>query len=157
MRKLIYLFVLAVLVSGCAALLPNQLNSLKLGMSKEEVIKTLGPPESISASEGIEYLNYSALVVGGMGATTPHYVCIQGGKVVSFGKHGDFGTTEQPAQVIKLIGDVKTSETVNVQTNNVELEEKLRTLNRLLKGNLISKNEFEEQKKKLLDIYTGKE
>lgn len=60
-------------------------------------------------------------------------------------KTGEFGTIQQFTQGIKTEGD-----------DNYALEAKLKTLNKLLSDSLITKNEFDEQKKKLLNDYTNK-
>ena len=144
---------------GCAT--AGRINSISIGMSKGEVIKRMGRPVSTSAIEGKEYLNYQLAETSDnafYGVTTPYSVCLKDGKVVSYGRHGDFGTTEQPAQVIKIMGDIKSDEKINVKTeSNGELEKKLNTLNKLLLDGLITKSEFDEQKKKLLDDYTSKQ
>lgn len=143
---------------GCAT--AGAINSISVGMSKEDVIKKMGQPVSTSAKEGREYLNYQLSETSTQayyGWTTPYAVVLQDGKVVSYGRHGDFGTTEQPAQVIRVIGDMKSDEKVNIKTeNSEELATKIKALNKLLTDGLITKNEFEEQKKKLLDTYTSK-
>ena len=137
---------------GCAT--AGRINRVSLGMSKEEVIKVMGRPVSTSAEKGTEYLNYKLAETStddAYGISTPYAVCLRGGKVVSYGRHGDFGTTEQPAQVIKVIGDLKSDEKINVQTeNNGELEKKLKTLNKLLTDGFITKNEFDSRRKNFL-------
>lgn len=130
-------------------------------MSKDEVIRVMGKPSSTSATEGTEYLNYKLAETstdGWYGVSTPYYVCIRGGKVISYGRTGDFDNTKDSTQVIKILGDVKTDEKINVKTEgNGELEQKLKTLNKLLADGLITKSEFDEQKKKLLNDYTSKQ
>jgi len=60
-------------------------------------------------------------------------------------KKGEFVTLQQLAQGIKTEGD-----------DNYALGAKLKTLNKLLSDGLITKSEFDEQKKKLLNDYTNK-
>jgi hypothetical protein len=57
MKKLLAVLLCLGLV-GCATMATN-INSVQLGMSKDEVIKTMGQPVSTSAIKGTEYLNYS--------------------------------------------------------------------------------------------------
>jgi outer membrane protein assembly factor BamE (lipoprotein component of BamABCDE complex) len=154
MKKNIFLF-LIVIAYGCAT--TSKMNSISLGMSKAEVIEIMGKPVSTSAVEGTQYLNYTL--------TDPvyytpdfYYVCIREGKVFSYGRMGDFDSTKDPTQVIKVIGDVKSDETVNIKTESSgELENKLKMLNKLLADELITKSDFDEQKKKLLNDYTNKQ
>ncbi len=54
----IFLLAFSLLIlCGCATT-PN-LNSISLGMTKDEVIKTLGNPSSVSAKDNVEYLRYT--------------------------------------------------------------------------------------------------
>jgi hypothetical protein len=156
MKKLITLL-LCLGLYGCAT--ASQLNQISIGMSKEEVIKKMGKPDSTAAIGDKEYLNYR-LVPSAEPAQwanyEPYFVCIQEGKVAAFGAKGDFDSTKDPTQVIKVIGDVKSDQKIDVQTNNNELETKIKTLNKLLSDRLITKGEFDEQKKKLLNDYTSK-
>lgn len=157
--KSIFVLLLCLGLSGCAT--AYKMNLVSLGMSKEDVIKAMGKPASTSAIEGTEYLNYKLSETSTedfYGISTPYYVCIRDGKVISYGRTGDFNTTKDPTQVIKVIGDLKSDEKIKVQTeNNGELEKKLKTLNKLLSDGLITKSEFDEQKKKLLNDYTSKQ
>ena len=75
------------------------MNSINLGMTKQEVVKTLGRPVSTSAQNGIEYLNYRFSETSDddfYGNYTPYYVRIIDGKVESYGKLGDFDSTKVP-------------------------------------------------------------
>ena len=157
MKKILILLVCLGL-SGCAFIgSATKTNSVSTGMSKEDVIKAMGEPASTAAIEGKEYLNYNLDETGTWGVRTPFFVCLQDGKVISFGRKGDFDSTKDPTQVIKIMGDVKSDEKINVQTGDSGgLEKKLKTLNKLLSDGLITKSEFNEQKKKLLNDYTNK-
>lgn len=152
--------VLLLCLGLCSCATSYKINSVSLGMSKGDVIKTMGNPISTSAIDGTEYLNYELSETNFsayQGSTKPYYVCIRDGKVISYGRTGDFDSTKDPTQVIKILGDVKTEEKINVKTeSNGELEQKLKTLNKLLADGLITKTEFEEQKKKMLNDYTSK-
>lgn len=156
MKKLLVVL-LCLGLCGCAT--AKKLNLISIGMSKGDVIKVMGKPTTSSAIEGTEYLNYqlsqSAIEFE---QVEPYYVCIKDGKVFSYGRKGDFDSTKDPTQVIKIMGDIKSDEKINVKTeNNEELANKLKTLNKLLTDGLITKNEFDEQKKKLLNDYTSKQ
>jgi nitrogen regulatory protein PII-like uncharacterized protein len=156
--KIIAILLLCLSLSGCAT--ASKINSIGLGMTREEVVAKMGRPVSTSAIEGTEYMNYSLSETFDdefYGRYTPYYVCIRNGKVISYGRTGDFNTTKDPTQVIKVIGDIKSEQKVDIKTENKEeLVQKLKTLNKLLADGLITQNEFEEQKKKLLDNYTNK-
>jgi len=157
MKKTLFLL-LYLGLCGCLTM-ATKINSISLGMNKEEVIKKMGNPVSTSAKENTEYLSYllGESSDGIIGYPIPYYVCLRDGKVVSYGRKGDFDSTKDPTQVIKIMGDIKSEEKLNVHTdNNSELANKLKTLKKLFRDGLITKKEFEEQKLKLLNEYTNK-
>ncbi len=157
MKKILVLLLLCFGLMGCQTL-AQKINSVSLGMSKDEVINIMGQPVSTCAIEGKEYLNYKLFEYGGSlgsGEPVPYFVRIKDGKVDAYGRRGDFGTTQLPAQVIKVAGDLQSNENINIKSDD-ELATKIKTINRLLSDGLITKKEFEEQRQKLLDEYTGK-
>lgn len=108
------------LIAGCAGTTQKTL-SLSVGMSKPEVIEAMGKPSSSRASDGVEYLIYKLQPGTSLGAGTvcgvagvftlglsyanpecrgghyeDHFVKLQGGRVVSYGKVGDFDSTKDP-------------------------------------------------------------
>lgn len=139
---------------GCAT--SSKINLISLGMSKEDVIKRMGNPISTSAIKGKEFMNY-LLTDPIYGMPASYYVSIQDGKVVSYGEKGDFGTTQEVTKVIELTQNIKTDDKVKGEhMSDIELATKIKTLNKLLTDKLITQNEFDEQKKKLLNEYTSK-
>jgi outer membrane protein assembly factor BamE (lipoprotein component of BamABCDE complex) len=79
---------------GCVGMMTNY---IKLGMTKEEVVDTMGFPSSVSAIDNVEYLRYGQ----------DYFVRIKDGKVDAYGKNGDFGTSQAPEQTINLNIDQK--------------------------------------------------
>lgn len=71
---------------GCAAS-ANKMNNLKLGMTRENVIQTMGEPSSVSESEGVLYLKYR-LRDGFM--SEDYYIRLIDGKVDAYGRFGEF-------------------------------------------------------------------
>ena len=106
MGRILLGLLLIVSFYGCATAL--NLNSISLGMTKPEVIKNLGNPESVSAKDNIEYLKYSCL--GAFSTSTAncnsfnheYFVRLVDGKVESYGKVGDFDSTKDQTNIIKL-------------------------------------------------------
>jgi hypothetical protein len=87
---------LLIVVSGCATT-SKKMNKLSLGMTKEQVMKIMGEPTSASATDGVEYMNYTLYESGTanqLGIGTPYFVRIKGGAVESFGRAGDFDSTK---------------------------------------------------------------
>lgn len=90
--KIILLFGLAALiVAGC--LEPaSKISGVSLGMTKEQVLKVMGPPASMTADTNAVYLNYalaeSGPTFGTPAVATPYEVKLVDGKVISYGRAG---------------------------------------------------------------------
>lgn len=146
MKKIIYLFVLVILSSGCA--------------SRSEFIKT-----------GEDSYKFSRTTMNGFSTTYANkcrtlseskQFCEDKGKVmqvISIKDYRDFNCPKADIQFMCLdANDLKLrkdNEEVNVQSGE-DLATKIKTLDKLLSDGLITKSEFEEQKKKLLNDYTNK-
>lgn len=109
-RWLIALFSVA-LLSSCAG--TTKTNRLSVGMTKSEVIDTMGrEPDSTSAKNGVEYMTY--LLWRDFWDRRPgdysdrYYVKLLNGRVDSYGRAGDF----EPSKAIEL------NQTVNVNVKN---------------------------------------
>jgi hypothetical protein len=72
---------------GCAGS-SKKMNKLKIGMTKQEVIEAIGQPNSSSAIRNVESLRYR-LNPGGF-SPNEYYVKLLDGKVVTYGKRGDY-------------------------------------------------------------------
>ncbi|MEJ2656096.1 MAG: hypothetical protein P8012_02740 [Desulfobacterales bacterium] len=72
---------------GCAESF-QRMNNLKIGMTKQEVVKTIGAPYITSASGNVEYLKYRTY--GGIFYSDEYYVRLLDGKVDAYGQKGDF-------------------------------------------------------------------
>lgn len=120
MKKVFLGLAVVLLLSSCAT--ATRTNQLSLGMTKAQVIEAMGEPTSSHATNGVEYLTYKltagssagtnagcaalGLITFGIAyATNPectggvpidYYAQIKDGKLVGYGKVGDFGTTKNP-------------------------------------------------------------
>ncbi|MFM8879781.1 MAG: outer membrane protein assembly factor BamE [Verrucomicrobiota bacterium] len=83
--------ILAAGIVGCATS-SAKLDRVSLGMSREEVVKTLGRPHAVSAQGDVEFLTYN-LVNKGVGDMKEFVVRIQQGSVESFGERVSFGAS----------------------------------------------------------------
>ncbi len=104
MKRILSLLTI-VLLAGCAAPMTGKMNNLSLGMTKAEALKVMGPPDSVAATDGIEYLNYrlaTSLLDTDGSDTSDYFVQIKNGVVSGYGKRGDFGTTAPPTQRIEV-------------------------------------------------------
>jgi len=79
------------------------MNNASLGMTKAEVIDSMGQPQSTSAIHGVEYLMYKLCTTDGdfmhdykCGRWEDFYVRLKDGKVDSYGTKGDFDSTKIP-------------------------------------------------------------
>jgi hypothetical protein len=118
-------------------------------MSKSEVIAVMGNPVSSSATGGSEYLNYKLSETDDdafIGLTTPYYVRLVGGKVDSYGRIGDFDST-QP-DTIKIITD----ENVKVDEES-DLYTELRKLKQLHDDGILNDAEYQSLKQKAIQEY----
>lgn len=83
--------------AGCAS--AGRINNISVGMTKREVIDAMGPPSSTSAASGLEYLNYKLSETDDdefRGRYTGFFVKLINGRVQSYGREGDFDSTQPP-------------------------------------------------------------
>ncbi len=137
----------------CACATATKINKLSVGMGKEQVIAALGKPVSVSAQQDVEYLNYRLSETANdafYGVTTPYYVRIVGGRVESFGRLGDFDSTKDPTVEIKSDSTVH-QETKTEVKSKPDLYAELKKLQELRDSGVLTEEEFQAQKKKLLE------
>ena len=154
MRRALYSTSFALLLCGCMAAVfgtAEQLNHLSVGMSKVEVLKRLGPPKSTSAANGVEYLQYrwvKTVIAADGNYPEDYYVAIRNGVVSDFGNKGDFGSAKPPAQRIEIDETVR-QESSPKQSKDLYLE--LKKLQDLRESKILTEEEFQARKKKLLE------
>jgi len=90
---------LLILVMGCVT--SQNLYNVRVGMTKEEVVRTLGKPHSVAATGSTEILVYN-LEREAMGGLGQYFVRIVNGRVDAFGERGDWDTTASPKERIEL-------------------------------------------------------
>jgi Short C-terminal domain/SmpA / OmlA family len=152
MKPSIYLIAVFSL-TGCMAAVfgtADQLNQLSVGMTKEEVLKRLGPPKSTAAAGGIEYLQYrwvKTVIAADGNFPDDYYVGIKNGRVDSYGRKGDFDTTALPKQRIEIDQTVRQPD-ASKPTKDLYVE--LRKLQDLKEAGILTAEEFTARKKKLL-------
>ena len=147
-------FFLALALTGCMAAVfgtAEQLNHLSVGMPKDEVLKRLGPPKSTAASGGIEYLQYrwvKTVIAADGNFPEDYYVGIRNGRVDSFGRWGDFGSTKLPTQRIEIDQTVRQPDSLKPSK---DLYAELKKLQDLKESGILTAEEFNVRKKKLLE------
>ena len=143
--KLIAILLSTLFLFGCAT--AHKISNVKMGMTKDEVVTTIGKPTSISAKDNTEYLNYRFSETDDhafYGITTPYFVRLINGKVDSYGRTGDFDSTKKPT--IKIEKD----ENINVKGSG-DLYTELRKLKELRAEGILSEDEYQAEKKKVLN------
>jgi hypothetical protein len=98
--KILHSLILAgvIALAGCAT--APKMNRLSVGMTKQEVVSTMGQPASTAApGGGVEILRYRLSPTSDhafYGITEEYFVRLVNGKVDSYGKMGDFDSTKDP-------------------------------------------------------------
>ena len=147
MKHLTVAFFVAFLLAGCAT--AGKISTVQLGMTKDDVIKVMGKPTSVSAQGGSEYLNYALSETDDdafRGWTKPYYVRLINGKVESYGRTGDFDSTKTPT--VRLESDQTIRQSGGKSS---DLFTELTKLKELKDTGIITEAEFQSQKKKLLE------
>jgi len=106
MKPIISIVILLILATGCAPKanqMAKNMNNASLGMTKQDVIRAMGEPQTISATHGVEYLNYKLCTLEGnfindwrCKSWENFYVRLKAEKVDAYGKLGDFDSTQIP-------------------------------------------------------------
>ena len=137
------------LVSGCAT--ASKISSVQIGMTKDQVIQVMGKPTSSSAQgQGWEYMNFALSETPDdafIGRTTPYYVRLVNGRVESFGRLGDFNSTQRPTVRVETDSTVKADLKT---TDQKDLSTELQKLKKLKDEGVLTEDEFSKAKQKLL-------
>lgn len=107
--SIISLLVLVFIFSGCASRSPEVLKKVSIGMTKQQVYATGIEPTRMSAKGNTEYLVYShcsgfraVLTQRCNGIEEDYYIRLVNNRVDSYGKVGDFDSTQDPSQTVNL-------------------------------------------------------
>jgi hypothetical protein len=87
MGRFLCMMAALMVIAGCAS--SKKINEITLGMSRDQVITQMGAPNSTSAKDNIEYLNYK-LATDGL-FRDDYFVRLVDGQVDAYGRAGDFG------------------------------------------------------------------
>ena len=149
MRTLFWSLVVCIAMSACAT--ANKISGVHLGMTKQEVIAVMGSPVSVSAQGRSEYLNYALAETSDdvmYGITRPYSVRLIDGRVESYGRTGDFNSTKTPS--LRLESDQTVKQDVQIKSSG-DLYTDLKKLKELKDSGLLTDEEFQAQKKRLLE------
>jgi hypothetical protein len=175
--RMIVIAIIVVFLFGCATahkinrINVGMLKQINFGMSKQEAINIMGKPVSVSAKEGVEYLNYPLLnyqlttetASDGVvrveriwdGTYTPYFVRIIDGKVDSYGKLDDFNSFDYPDMRIKTEEEelAEFEEKIINLLNNELMYTELMKLKELKEAGILTEEEFEREKREILNKY----
>lgn len=84
--RVIGLLLLVALLAGCGT--ASRLNSVQLGMTRDQVVEVAGTPGSTSQMGSTQYLKYQ--LINDWIFTDRYYVRLTDGRVDAFGRVGDF-------------------------------------------------------------------
>ncbi|MHB1308686.1 MAG: SHOCT domain-containing protein [Limisphaerales bacterium] len=146
------LFGILVFISGCMTPV-SRLNRISVGMTKAEVTAAIGKPVSTAAHGGGEVFRYHLSTpqqIMWTGGNDEYFVRFVDGRVESFGKMGDFDSTKNPTLEVKTDSKVSKDSKVTIDGSG-DLYTELKKLEELRKDGIITQEEFDVQKKKLLD------
>ena len=110
MKRTVKILALLITVglAGCMPTTLNKMNKVSIGMSKQEVITAIGSPTETRATAGVEYLMYHLRVDTDVRySKVPYFVQIEKGRVIAYGKMGDFGSTQVPESTVNINKTVK--------------------------------------------------
>ncbi|MCA6080334.1 MAG: outer membrane protein assembly factor BamE [Endomicrobium sp.] len=91
MKKLIILILFLVLLGSCATV--GRMNDVSVGMTKKEVLNTMGKPNTSAAKDGAEYLIYYLYETNRAASyclKSDYFIRLVNGIVKSYGKVGYF-------------------------------------------------------------------
>ena len=86
-KRLLVCALALTILGGCAT--SRKINGIELGMTRDDVIKVMGEPHSISAQENLMVLNYRLL--SDVLFRDDYYVRLLDGRVDTYGRAGTFG------------------------------------------------------------------
>lgn len=163
------------LVSAChQSKPPVDLSRVNVGMTKEEAISALGPPDKVAVRGRVEYLQYEAYDDSGWDWQGRRnfrwfFVRLVDGHVDAFGDKGDFDSTKDPTVHVKI--DQTTTTTVVDPVNSqpterrapdpssrpvnaperFDLAAELKRLDQMRKDGLISDSEYADLRKNAIE------
>jgi hypothetical protein len=149
MKALLLGLVACVVIAGCAT--AGKIGGVRIGMTEAEVVAVMGKPASVSAQGRSKYLNYALSETDDQafyGLTSKYYVRLIDGKVESFGRTGDFDSTKTPT--VRVESDQTVKQDVQIK-ESADLYTELKKLQELKDAGIITEEEFQSQKKKLLE------
>ena len=149
-------------LSGCAT--ANQLNQIRIGMTKDQVVAVLGTPDSTSSQANMVYYTYYLTTDSGYGRDQPYLIRFVDDKVESFGRFlqlydaynrpavgaAQASTPSPTGMMAPYLPGGTTPVTIIRQAPPVDLATEIRKLKELKDAGALTEDEFQKAKAKLL-------
>jgi len=163
MKKLFVAAIFAcMLLNGCYT--ADQLNQIRIGMTKDQVVSILGKPDSTSAQANMTYYTYYLTTNSGYGRDQPYLIRFVDDKVESFGRFLQlYDAYNRPAVGAAQAGMPSPGgmvapyplggtapATIIRQAPPVDLATEIRRLKELKDAGTLTDDEFQKAKAKLL-------
>lgn len=150
-------FAAGLVLAGCSE--ASQLNNVRIGMTKDQVIGLLGQPDSTSAQRNVEYLTYYFIGDPNYGRDRPYMVRLVDGKVESFGRFAQLwdiyerpvnGSAPEAQPMGSAMGLVPGSVAAPAPAPAPDIATQLEKLKELKDQGALTEAEFEQAKAKVL-------
>jgi Short C-terminal domain/SmpA / OmlA family len=150
---------LAAVLTGCST--ADKLNSIQIGMTKDQVIAILGKPDSMSAQADVEYLTYYLTPDTEQRLDQPYMIRLVDGKVESFGRFAQLFdlynrpvTNARPGDPNFPVGAGFGTTTVMAPApaapSGTDIVSQLQKLKALKDAGVLTEEEFQKAKEKVL-------
>ena len=151
---------------------PVDLSRVNVGMTKQQAIEAIGPPDKVAVHGGMEYLQYEAYDDSGWDWKGRRnfrwfFVRLVDGHVDAFGDKGDFDSTKDPTVHVKV--DQRTTTTVDPddaqpnkprtsepsgavnEADRFDLAAELKRLDQMKKDGLLTDSEYADLRKSAIE------
>jgi len=96
--KILFSLIIAIVFTNCAT--GERITDLQSGMTKQQVIRTMGQPDGYSANGSAEILRYTNKLISGWSwDKADYYAALENGKLVTWGT-GDVRQNRPPVTSI---------------------------------------------------------
>jgi hypothetical protein len=156
--SLALLAILAALVlAGCNT--ASELNNVRIGMTKDQVVAILGQPDSMSAQANVEYLTYYLESDPNYGRDRPYMVRLVDGRVESFGRFSQLldlydrpvgGSPPMAPGMVMSVPETVAAPAAPAAAPSPNLVQELEQLKALKDQGVLTDDEFAKAKAKLL-------
>lgn len=159
-RPISLLVAFVALAAGCSTTHSGfrkpDMSKVHVGMTKGEVVASLGAPDNVATKGRLEFLEYGwdKFMDGVVGAAEWYYVRLIDGQVESFGRKGDFDSTKNPTVDVNLNQKITTVGGASAGGDSPiasDLFTRLKKLQTLKDDGLLTEDEFQKLRRKAIE------